>query len=449
MTIIEMSVSGAAMILFITLLRAVSIHKLPKKAFVLMWEIVILRLLLPVKIPSVTSVFTLTERFLPQGIIRIGPIAEPDAVVNDNGYPDISQVRNALNIPIWEIVWLVGAAVSAAAFIGAYMISFRKYRFAERAGVDLPEELKLRRKVEIRVCGGIFSPLTYGLVKPVILLPKTFETDDPEHLKLVLTHEMTHIKRLDILRKIAVIIAVCVHWFDPLVWVMFVLFNRDIELVCDDIVIGKIGHENRKEYALALVEMLDTRAGLLHNYFSQNAVEERIVSISKHRKTNVLSGVMAGILTLSVTAVFATSSEMYGWKRLDQIDGFERIFDSPVTGITLVTDVDNERVISAAGQPFIVRWSEFLNDLELRKTSGAAFQSAEKIIIKNKEKTFEILVKGKDGDDDFYESPLIINGVFYEYKSSVKMPIDKMLYPFGTESDENIIFSDIYYDKEE
>ncbi len=85
----------------------------------------------------------------------------------------------------------------------------------------------------------------------------------------------------------------------------------------------------------------------------------------------------------------------------------------------------------------------------MRKTSGAGYQNAEKIIIENEEKTFEILVKGKDGDDGFYESPLVINGVFYEYRSSVKMPFDITLYPFGTELDEYTIFSDIYYDKEE
>ncbi len=449
MTILEMSVLGAAMILFFTLIRAVFIHKLPKKTFVLMWEIVILRLILPVKIPSITSAFTLVERFLPQEIISIIPTTNPDAVVNESGYLEISQVINAPNISIWEIVWLVGVVISATAFIGLYIVSFRKCRFAERVGVALPEELKLRREVEIRVCVGISSPLTYGLVKPVILLPKTFELDNSEQLRLVLTHEITHIKRFDILRKIAVIIAVCVHWFNPLAWVMFVLFNRDIELVCDDIVIGKIGHKNRREYALALVEMLDARVGILHNYFSKNAVEERIVSISKHKKTNVISGITAGILTLCVTAVFATSSAMCGWQKLNQIDGFGQIFDSPITRITLVTGADNERVTYAAGQPFIVLWNEFLNNLELRKTSGASSQNAEKIIIENEEKTFEILVKEKDSDDDFYESPLVINGVFYEYRSSVKMPFDKMLNPFGTELDDYISFSDIYYDKEE
>lgn len=447
MTILEMSVSGAAMILIITLIRALFIHKLPKKAFVLMWEITILRLLLPIRIPSIISVFTLVEHFLPQEIIYINPITEPSIVVSDDSYLEIAQARNTLNVPVCEIVWLVGVVIIAAVFIGLYILYFKKYRFAERVNVTLPEELKLRRKVEIRVCGGISSPLTYGLIKPVILLPKTFEMDNSEQLKFVLAHEITHIKRFDVLRKIAVIIAVCVHWFNPLVWVLFVLFNRDIELVCDDIVIGKIGHKNRREYAMALVEMLDSSSVILHNYFSKNAVEERIVSISKHKETNVLSGVIAGILSLCVTAVFATSSAMYGWKKLNQIDGFERIFDSPITRITLVTGGNNERVTYAEGQPFIVRWSEFLNNLELHKTSGVGILSAERIIIENEEKTFEILIKGKD-DDDFNESTLVINGVFYEYRSSAEMPIDKLLYPFGSKLDEYIVFSDIYYDKD-
>lgn len=394
MTIFEMSVSGAAMILFITLIRALFIHKLSKKAFVLMWEFVILRLILPAKIPSITSVFTLAERFLPQEIISINPITNP-AVVNESGYLEITQGTNALNIPTIEIVWLVGVVISAIAFIGLYIVGFRKYRFAERVDVTLPEELRLRRRVEIRVYTGISSPLTYGLVKPVILLPKAFELKNSEQLKFVLTHEITHIKRFDILRKIAVIIAVCVHWFNPFAWVMFVLFNRDIELVCDDIVIGEIGHKNRREYALALVEMLDARVGIPHNYFSKNAVEERIAAISKHKKTNVISGIMAGILTLCVTAVFATSSAMCGWQELNQIDGFEQIFDSPITRITLVTGADNERVTYAAGQPFIVLRNEFLNNLELRITSGAGSRNAEKIIIKNEEKPLKYLSEEK------------------------------------------------------
>lgn len=446
MTILEMSISGAAMIIIFTLIRAVFIHKLPKKAFVLMWEIVIIRLLLPIKIPSITSVFTLMEHFIPQETIYTNATTS-DVVVNGNEYLEIAPAQDTFDFPVWEVVWLGGTVILATVFIGLYIFSFRKYRFAERIDVALPEEMQLRRKVEIRLCGKIFSPLTYGIVKPVILLPKTFDLSNSRQLECILTHEMLHIKRFDILRKIAVIISVCVHWFNPLAWVLFVLLNRDIELVCDDLAIGKIGRKNRKEYALAMIEMPNEKSGVLHSYFSKNAVEERIVAISKHKKTNILSCFAAGILTVCVTAVFATSSAVYGWKKLNQIDGFERIFDSRITKITLETGAEKKRVIYAEGQPFIMLWSEFLNNLELRKISVAGYRNTEKIIVENGETTFEILFN--EYDDDFYDSPLVINGVFYEYKSSVEMPIDKTLSPFGTVSDEYIAFSDIFYDKGE
>ena len=435
MTILDLSVSGAAMIIFFTLIRAVFIHKLPKKAFVLMWEIVIIRLLLPVKIPSVTSIFTLTEHFLPQKIIR-----ENTAISDFANYEKyfFQSVSTHNSFSVLEIIWLCGIVISAAIFIGLYIISFRKFRFAMRVDVAMPEKIQLRRNVEIRVCGEISSPLTYGILKPVILLPKTLNFKNIMQVEFVLTHEFVHIKRFDFFRKIAVITAVCVHWFNPFAWVMFVLFNRDIELVCDDETIKIIGRENRKEYAMTMIELLDDKTSVLHNYFAKNAVEERIASILRNNKTSVFSVVLASFLTLCITAVFATSSSFCNPKMLDEINGFEHFFDSPITGITLATGADNDHLIYARGQPFIECWSEFLSGVELRKTSEKNFQKSDKIIIENEEKNYEIFVCGKDGDDDFF----VINGEFYEYESPDKMPFDKTLNPFGAGSDGGIILSD-------
>ena len=423
MTILEMSVSGAAMILIITLIRAVFIHKLPKKAFVLLWEIVILRLLLPIKIPSITSVFTLSDRIIPRGTIYADSIAEPNIAVSDNGYLEITQARNTLNVPVWEIVWLVGSIFLATVFIGLYIFSFRKYRFTERVDIALPEEMQLHRKVEIRICEEISSPLTYGLVKPVILLPKTYALSNSEQLKYVLTHELTHIKRFDFLRKITMIIAVCVQWVNPFVWVMFVLFNRDIELVCDDAVIGKIGRENRKKYAMALIEMLDNSSGILHNYFSKNAVEERIVSISKHKKRSVLSGAAAGVLTLCVTAVFATSAAV-PYKKIDEITEFERIFDSPIISVTLKTDADNTNLTVAAGQPLVERWDTFLRSTELLKISENISKNSDIVVVTTTEGEYTIFTDGRT---------LTLGNGTYTFKSDIPIPIDKSLYPFDTE----------------
>jgi len=423
-TILEISVSGAAMILIITLIRAVFIHKLPKKAFVLMWEIVILRLLLPVRIPSITSVFNLSERIIPREVTYAKPLAKPNIAVSGDGYLEIAQAATTFDLPVWEIIRLVGSLILAAVFIGLYILSFRRYRFAERVDIAFPEGIRLRRKVEIRVCGGISSPLTYGLVKPVILLPKTFELNNSEQLKLVLAHEITHIKRFDILRKIAVIIAVCVHWFNPLVWVMFVLFNRDIELVCDDAVIGKIGRENRKKYAMALIEMLDNSSGMLHNYFSRNAVEERIVSISKHRKKSVLSSIATGVLVLCVTAVLATSAAS-PYKKINEIAGFERIFDSPLKSITLKSSADNAHFTIAAGQPFADRWNMFLRNAELLKINENTPKNSDIVVVTTAEGEFTIFTDGRT---------LTLGDQVYTFKSDIPIPIDKTLYPFHTEN---------------
>lgn len=420
------------MIIFFTLIRAVFIHKLPKKAFVLMWEIVILRLLLPVKIPSVMSFFTFTEKIFPQKIASEN-IGISDFAVYENNFLNSVSTQNSFSF--WGIIWLCGTVISALIFIVLYLIGFRKFRFATRVDAALPEKIRLRHKVEIRVCEGISSPLTYGIFKPVILLPKSFDLINSKQTEFVLTHEFVHIKRFDFLRKIAVITAVCAHWFNPFVWVMFVLFNRDIELACDDETIKIIGRENRKDYAMTMIELLDDKTSVLYNYFCKNAVEERILSILNNNKKGVFSCVFASILSLFVTAVFATSSSVYSWKKLNEINGFEQFFDRSITGIMLALDDDNEHLIYARGEPFIECWSEFFCGLELRRTSEKIPQNIDKIIIENEEKSFEFSVIG----NDFF----VINGVVYECKSAVKMPFDKTLNPFGTGSDDNIIFSEI------
>lgn len=408
--LIEMTLSGAAMILFITLIRAVFLYRLPKKAFVAMWELAILRLLLPVKIPSVFSVFT-----------RLGQLWEitpsADAAVNGNGYLEIPKAPNA-DIPVWEIVWLVGSVFFAALFIGLYTASLRKYRFAERLewSAVLPEYPKLRRSFDIRVCKSISSPLTYGVIKPVILLPKAF---DAKKAQSILAHELVHIKRLDILRKIAAVAAVCVHWANPFVWILFVLYNRDIELVCDEEVTRRF---DRREYALALVDALDGSAGVLHNHFGGNAVEERITALAKRSGGGLLPHIAACFLTLCVTAIFAVSA--LGGKRLDEIAGYERIFDGAITRVK-VEDESGSDMIVAGGQPFVLQWARFLRNAELRKTDGYTPTGSHIVTISTADGDFPLRTDGRT---------LTLGGDCYEFRSVVPIPLDKTLYPFGEES---------------
>ena len=109
--------------------------------------------------------------------------------------------------------------------------------------------------------GRISSPLTFGVLRPVILVPKKTDWTDETALRYVLEHEFVHIQRFDVLSKLLLIAAVCVHRFNPLVWVMYVLANRDLELSCDETVLRRFGGDVRAAYARVLIRMEAARSG--------------------------------------------------------------------------------------------------------------------------------------------------------------------------------------------
>ncbi|MDR0197594.1 MAG: M56 family metallopeptidase, partial [Oscillospiraceae bacterium] len=153
--------------------------------------------------------------------------------------------------------------------------------------------------------------MTYGIWKPVILLPKNTDWRDEPRLRYVLAHEITHIRRFDILLKWLLAAAVCVHWFNPLVWVMYILANRDIELSCDEAVVRTFGETAKSAYALTLIGLEERKSGFspLCNNFAKNAIEERIESIMKIKKKTFAGMAAAGVLTLSLAlGMLATSA---------------------------------------------------------------------------------------------------------------------------------------------
>lgn len=109
--------------------------------------------------------------------------------------------------------------------------------------------------------GRISSPLTFGVLRPVILVPKKTDWTDETALRYVLEHEFVHIQRFDVLSKLLLIAAVCVHQFNLLVWVMYVLANRDLELSCDETVLRRFGGDVRAAYARVLIRMEAARGG--------------------------------------------------------------------------------------------------------------------------------------------------------------------------------------------
>lgn len=110
-----------------------------------------------------------------------------------------------------------------------------------RAEADIPGRTKLL------VSDRIVTPLVFGIVNPKIILPAFLTADGSGRLKFVLAHEAVHVRRGDNLWKIVMMVAVCIHWFNPLVWIMYVLFTRDMELSCDEKVLFPLRQRERRE----------------------------------------------------------------------------------------------------------------------------------------------------------------------------------------------------------
>jgi len=319
MSLLQMSFSGAVMILAVVVIRALALHKLPKTAFLVLWGVALVRLTVPYSLPCALSVYSLAGRLAPgAGEIQAVPAAPsvpvflPEGVAA--GMADPAPGPGAAVDP-WTVVWLVGALGLGVFFGLAYFKCRREFRASLPVGSDYAkwwlQNHRLRRPVTIWQSDRISAPLTYGVFRPVILMPKTTDWTDEETLSYVLGHEYVHIRRFDAVTKLALTWALCIHWFNPAVWIMYILANRDIELSCDEAVIRGFGEGTKPAYAMALIRMEEMRSGLLPlcNHFSKNAVEERIVAIMKTKKTSLAALFVAVGLIAGVTTAFATSAQ--------------------------------------------------------------------------------------------------------------------------------------------
>lgn len=320
MDIFQMSLSASVLIVVVVIIRALALHKLPKKTFLVLWGVVICRLFLPVSIPFHFSFYTGMDT-VKRIFAETTDVSSPTGMTGILSIANLSGTRESIGVgastvsisPI-VIIWLAGMCVCALFFIVAYIKCRREF------GMSLPVENEfatlwlrkhpLLRPVQIRQSDRVKSPLTYGVFRPVVLVPKTTDWTDEAKLRYILTHEFVHIRRFDALTKLVLTAVVCVYWFNPFVWVMYVLANRDIELSCDEKVVRTFGETIKSAYAMTLIglEEKKTRLTPLVNNFSKNAIEERVVSIMRMKKVSFVGMILAVALVIGTVTVFATNA---------------------------------------------------------------------------------------------------------------------------------------------
>lgn len=333
MSVFQMSVSAAILILAVVIIRAFAGNKLPRLTFVIIWIVLLLRLLIPLSVPvsipysysagaavfSVNTfadeamrVFTTYEHgmhFKPR-IFRTGA-CDSNIIAADGVLGNLSAValvrgtsENRHLFVTITAIWLGSAAASVLFFLGAHLRYRKEYKASLPVNCDKIcewlKEQKLIRSIQIRQSDIIKAPLTYGVLKPVILLPKTTDWQDEINLQYVLTHELIHIRRFDVLIKWLLVIALCIHWFNPLVWTMYILANRDIELACDEATVKAFGEKAKPSYALALIKLEESKNVFfpVFSNFAKSGIEKRINAIMKIKKTSVIAKFAAFIMVL-------------------------------------------------------------------------------------------------------------------------------------------------------
>lgn len=299
--LLAMSLSGALIICVIFLARLLLQNNVHRTVWLLLWAVAVLRLLLPLSVAAGSSIFNLPMFRTPEPVaVQVETVQPMQTEQIPQTVPTEAPAPAKLSAAdILRIVWLTGAVGISGYFIINHILARRRYRFAVPAElVGVPDT------VRVKELEGLSSPLTYGLLRPVILLPQGL-SEDPDRCRHILSHELSHIRHLDVAYKGILLLTAAIHWFNPFVWVMVFTASQDMEMRCDADAIHALGEKNA--YAKTLVEAEETKLrGYLQTGFSFSSTAQRLRAIVKMKASKPLS-ICAGILmTALLLAVFCT-----------------------------------------------------------------------------------------------------------------------------------------------
>lgn len=301
--IVNMSISASWLALAVLLLRLV-LKKAPKWVFVLLWGFVAVRLICPFSIESALSLIPSKETVSPDIMLDWTPeINAGVPVINSALNPVITQVfapnpvasANPLQIviPFLAAIWLIGVAVMLIYAVVSYWLLHRKVAAAIlwRGNVFQSERVN--------------APFVLGIVKPRIYLPFHVDADALPH---VIAHEQAHIRRKDHWWKPLGFLLLTIYWFNPFLWVAYILLCRDIELACDESVIGEMNSGEKAAYTQALVNC-SVKRRMIHACplaFGEVGVKERVKSVMNYKKPAFWIVVLSIVVCGAVAVCFLT-----------------------------------------------------------------------------------------------------------------------------------------------
>lgn len=289
------SITAGYLILAVLILRLI-LRKIPKNLLLWLWVPVGLRLILPVSLKSALSLIPRAKpipmdiAYSPAPAIDSGiPVIDRavNPVITENLTPVVTASVNPMQIVLAIIsnLWLAGMVVMLLYAAVSY------YRLSRKCAVSMHLQGKLY------LCDNIPTPFVLGIINPKIYLPSDMA---PENQSYVLKHEAAHLRHRDHWWKPLGFLLLCVYWFQPLVWIAYFLFCRDLEMACDERAVAGMGEGERKAYSYALLSCAAPRRtmAMCPVAFGENSVKSRIKHVLRFKKAGFW--VIAGVLVISV-----------------------------------------------------------------------------------------------------------------------------------------------------
>ena len=363
--LINMSVTASWLVLAVVILRTL-LKKAPKVITVFLWARVGIRLVCPFSFESVLSLIPSAET-LPNDILTTKTPAVDSGIpflnqavnpiISGSLAPEVGYSVNPMQVVafIGAVIWLIGIAAMLIYAIVSYIRIYRQVR----EGV--------LQDGNIYVCDRISAPFILGVFSPKIYLPSDIDKQDAE---FVIAHERAHLKRRDHLIKPLGFLLLTVYWFNPVIWIAYILLCRDIELACDERVIKELGEQAKKPYSEALINCSLPRrtVAACPLAFGEVGVKSRIKSVLNYKKPAFWVVIVAIIASIAVAVGFLTNP-----KSNDLSNIANQNYGSELNGLSL--EIVN--IETSAPDPYLT--IRYKNRTIKNLTYGAEFHIYQKI----------------------------------------------------------------------
>ena len=361
LTVLNMSLTAGYVIIFVILIRLL-LKKAPKVISYALWGVAAFRLIIPFSFESMFSLMPRNTNVVP---IPHDIIYQQSPQVNSwIGVVD-SLINNSLPVPT------VGASANPLQIyveIGAYIwvlgiIALLVYSFVSI--LILKRQLKSSQLIEQNIfeAKNLKTPFVLGLIKPKIYLPVGLNATERSY---ILLHEQTHIHRKDHMIKVLAFLTLSVHWFNPLVWIAFILMSKDMELSCDERVLKEMNEDIKKPYANSLLSLASGKHILNGSplAFGEGNLKGRIKNVLNYKRPRFW------IIVFSIVIVTIVGIGLMADPKAAPSDKSIINNTNDVPKITVKTQQGNDSNLKTTEDKHqIIDIINYFNSLDLKKTT--------------------------------------------------------------------------------